>query len=707
MGTDVYGEAQAENLGVAVDLNYDGTILAAGAPTAGGGDAAGSVRSYLYTCGYDYEGAYLCDWVQMGGDIDGDYTNGEDECFGRALSLSSAGTKIAIGGEWSDLSGKNRAGVVRVYSYDSDSAGWSQMGSNLVTTSSVDGPKAYFGAAVSLSGDGLVVAAGYPGYPKPAAKYQGAVKVYEWDAASSDWTQRDQHSSSLYTSALVGAVDGDYFGSAVALSDDGSMVAVGSPGAAGAGSAAGGEVSVWVWDGTSSSYNAKGSVIKPAGSANRRSTDDASCGQSVAMSGDGLTLAIGCPGAALTIEFEGVAMDREGEVNVYVFSSDDDDWVLKATIEPDDEGKAGSAGNSRFGNAVSLDREGVVLGAGAYSYDLGYGSYEGTNNVGRASVYHTEDGWATWTQLMSVRGEDAADQMGGEGPTTTDFVGSTSGVAVSGDGLSFAAGAQGADEGANNAGAAMVYMTGVVAPPPPTSPASPTTPPPPTGPPPPPSPPPPSPPPYSEDDCSLLDEGSRYPATFNSGASAWQSTYPLCAVYCNTEGDPYFTWKFYGQVSTDDSIACTCDDTKGTDDVPYRSDCVCACICKLSGAPEYRIEDDDYLSGTSCLYPPPPSPQPLPPGKAPGPPPPSPPKPPSPPPRPPTPPLTPPPPSPPPPPRGDASPPPSPEPPISPPKPPPSPSPPPSSPPPLPPPSPGPPDSETGMRRKLADQSFG
>lgn len=548
LGSDLYGEAAADSFGTSVALNSDGSIVAAGAElNDAGGSAAGHVRIFEYTYSPSSGGS---DWVQMGSDIDGAMA---DERFGRTMSMSSDGWTLAIGGERSDAAGVNKGGVCRVYQWDG-SAAWGQLGGDLLSETKLD----YFGAAVALSGDGLVVAIGYPGYGSKL----GAVKVYDWTGTS--WAQREMHTTYYYT--LVGYDDGDRFGSALALNSDGSILAIGSPMADGAATGSnGGSVDVWEWDG--SAYSLLGSSIEPTG-ASRTTNNNAYCGQAVALSAAGLTLAIGCPRADLSDS--GYAL--QGEVNIFEYSSTSADWVSAGTVTPE----AGSDPDSmRFGEAVSLSDSGDVLAVGAWSHDASSYDYGGSrSNAGRVKVYQRDSSSSSsWTvdPLLTLTGGAASDRLGGEGMSALASAGA---VALSGDGTTVAAGAQGSDASAANAGAVMIYLTGFTVPPPPSPPASAVS------------------PPYTysyyygEENCAYLTEGyrraqpmppletpallrggpaprpkskvpsstrpcfacssrerparppalCRYPDAYNTGGSAWRSSYGACASYCDADG---------------------------------------------------------------------------------------------------------------------------------------------------------------------------
>ena len=142
MGGDIDGEAANDQSGTSVSLSDDGTIVAIGAYT---NDGAGADAGHVRV--YEYSGS---SWSQKGGDIDGEA--GGDRS-GRSVSLSSDGTIVAIGAIYNDGTGTS-AGHVRVYEYSGSS--WSQKGGD------IDGEAAddYSGWSVSLSSDGTIVAIG-------------------------------------------------------------------------------------------------------------------------------------------------------------------------------------------------------------------------------------------------------------------------------------------------------------------------------------------------------------------------------------------------------------------------------------------------------------------------------------------------------------------------------------------------------------------
>ena len=142
LGSDIDGEAAGDGFWTSVSLSSDGTRVAIGATNNdGNGSSAGHVRVY------DWNGTA---WVQAGSDIDGEAAYDQS---GYSVSLSSDGTRVAIGAATNDGGGSN-SGHVRIY--DWTNGAWVQAGSD------IDGEAAndHSGHSVSLSSDGTRVAIG-------------------------------------------------------------------------------------------------------------------------------------------------------------------------------------------------------------------------------------------------------------------------------------------------------------------------------------------------------------------------------------------------------------------------------------------------------------------------------------------------------------------------------------------------------------------
>ncbi len=168
LGADIDGEAAGDMSGGSVSLSSDGSRVAIGAHlNDGAGNYAGHVRIYEFDGG---------SWTQLGADIDGEAA---DDQSGFSVSLSSDGSRVAIGARYNDGAGAD-AGHVRIYEFGGTS--WTQFGADIDGEAVND----QSGSSVSLSSDGGRVAIGAPenGFGGSDA---GHVRIYEFDGGS--WTQ--------------------------------------------------------------------------------------------------------------------------------------------------------------------------------------------------------------------------------------------------------------------------------------------------------------------------------------------------------------------------------------------------------------------------------------------------------------------------------------------------------------------------------------
>ena len=202
IGVDINGEGAGDYSGHSVSLSSDGSIVAIGAEgNEAGGSNKGHVRVYENISGT---------WTQIGVDIDGE---ANADLSGSSVSLSNDGTIVAIGAKENDGGGA-QAGHVRIY--ENISGTWTQIGNDIDGEASPD----YSGGAISLSGDGSIVAIGAAGndaFGGTGANY-GHVRVYE--NVSGNWT--------LVDNEIDGEAFADGSGNAVSLSNDGSVVAIGA-----------------------------------------------------------------------------------------------------------------------------------------------------------------------------------------------------------------------------------------------------------------------------------------------------------------------------------------------------------------------------------------------------------------------------------------------------------------------------------------------
>ncbi|MCB9315713.1 MAG: choice-of-anchor D domain-containing protein [Lewinellaceae bacterium] len=168
-GSDINGEGLSDWLGWSVSLSSDGQTVAIGAPRNGGnGSNAGHVRVYKLIGGV---------WIQQGSDIDGEAAGDE---FGYSVSLSADGQTVAAGAKGNDGNGGD-SGHARVFQLSGGV--WTQLGAD------IDGeaPNDFSGSSVSLSPDGQTLAVAAYGNDGGGSQ-SGHIRVYK--LLGSVWTKQ-------------------------------------------------------------------------------------------------------------------------------------------------------------------------------------------------------------------------------------------------------------------------------------------------------------------------------------------------------------------------------------------------------------------------------------------------------------------------------------------------------------------------------------
>ena len=257
IGDDIDGENANDFSGFSVCLSADGTIVAIGSVDSdGNGIDSGQVRIFKNIAN---------NWSQIGGNINGETAG---DFSGYSVGLSDDGTIVAIGAYKNDGNG-TKSGHVRVFQNNGGS--WTQYGND------IDGEAAndYSGIAVSLSSDGSIVAIGAYGndgsFPEA-----GHVRVYQYNTGT--WSQIGDD--------IDGEAANDLSGTAISLSSDGNILAIGARGNGGNGVNSG---HVRVYQNNAGTWTQKGEDI------DGEAADDLS-GSGISLSSNGLIVAVGAPG---------------------------------------------------------------------------------------------------------------------------------------------------------------------------------------------------------------------------------------------------------------------------------------------------------------------------------------------------------------------------------------------------------------------------
>ncbi len=323
----------------------------------------------------------------------------KSDFFGVSLSLSGDGSALAVGAilEASAATGiggtqadNSAIGSGAVYVFRRAAGVWSQEA--YVKASNTDASD-QFGHSVSLSGDGSTLAVGARQEASAATGIGGTQAdnsagssgaVYVFRSAAGLWSQE------AYVKAS-NSDTGDQFGYSVALSGDGSTLAVGAIQEDSAATGIGG----------TQSNNAVGSgavyVFRRAASAwtqeayvKASNTDEGDgFGWHVSLSGDGSTLAVGAfQEASATTGIGGTQADNSAFQSgaVYVFRRAAGGWSQEAYVKA-----SNTDAGDRFGYSVVLSDDGSTLAVGAIQEDsaaTGLGGTEGDNSAsGSGAVY--------------------------------------------------------------------------------------------------------------------------------------------------------------------------------------------------------------------------------------------------------------------------------------------------------------------------------
>lgn len=287
---------------------------------------------------------------------------------------------------------------------------FSQRGSEINWGTDLD----YTGYSVAMSADGSIVAIGAPKYNGTNTTFIGVVRVYQWN--NSNFTQLG--------SDIIGEADGEKSGHSVALSADGSILAIGAPYNDGPGGSTEDVGVVRVYQLSNDDWVRLGDDI------NGRASKDLS-GYSVALSGNGNRLAVGAP---LALEDGGENIWQLGSVRVYEWSNnswtqlDDPIWGARGTENAASlaEEYGPQAGYSWMGHSVALSDAGDIVAVGAPFLEAPFVNQD----IGYVQVYQLTEG--KWTQMGR--------SIMGDGENYTLFGWS---VALSADGSTVAAGAPG------------------------------------------------------------------------------------------------------------------------------------------------------------------------------------------------------------------------------------------------------------------------
>ena len=289
----------------AVSISGDGNTLAHGAFF--NSDSSSLVTIYRWN---------RREWVRLGSDLPGSCA------FAGSLELSNNGNVAAIGSPLRNF----YAGFAEVVEYNEARGEWQRQG-DLIQGQESD---VLCGASVSLSSDGSVMAMGCPGTTIDGKLNAGRASVFQYHPTFG-WTKVGQSLDGFFRLAQ--------FGFSISLSGNGSRVAIGAPFVDPQGSLIS---RVYVYEVSLSDlmWYPLGDVIEGLYLADMS-------GQSISLSSDGLTLAIGAP--------------RRRYVQVVVYQSAEGYWMQIGVLDSEQD---------QFGSSVALSSNGRAgAGCGVNSFE--------------------------------------------------------------------------------------------------------------------------------------------------------------------------------------------------------------------------------------------------------------------------------------------------------------------------------------------------
>lgn len=358
-----------------------GTTIVIGA--SGNGDAGADTGS-----AYVFYRARIGSWRQQAKLTASDAEAGDQ--FGTSVAISD--DSIVVGARYDDESGENSGSA---YVFTRVVSTWSQLAKLIATDAAADDG---FGGSVAISDDSVVVGAMES---DSFGADSGSATIFT--RANSTWSQQ-------VNLTQTNVAPGDYFGSSVAISGD--SVVIGASGDDDGGSSSG---SAYVFTFTNSIWSQQAKLV----------ADDAESwdffGRSVSISDD--SVVIGADG------------DDNGG-SAYVFTRNGSSWSQQDRLIASD-----ATDYSRFGYAVAISGDSVVIGAHGNDDDLG-----GLIDLAASAAYVFIRSGSAWYEQAKLIAD---------GVEASDYFGHS--VAISGDSVVIGAKLGDGDGGETESGAAYVF----------------------------------------------------------------------------------------------------------------------------------------------------------------------------------------------------------------------------------------------------------
>ena len=331
LGDDINGSLENSYSGSAVAISGEGLIIAVRSLLGGGEDA--KQVAPVHVLKYN---KMKTAWEKLGDEIPGRWKSGLSK---ESVSLSDDGMTVALGGITVDTENNVRIGYTKVFTYNSVSRSWEQLGNEIEGIGAPDKR----GRAVALSQNGRTILIGEAGFKS------GEVMVFKYNIKSSQWKRIGKKIDFIVT-------EGDYTDVSVSISDDASTVAIGNENKSIEGSKSG-SVKVFRYNSSEGNWSRLGNAINGQ-NPNQR------FGSSVSLSGDAKFIAVGS---------DGTRKDT-GSTRIYNLVNSSEWKMIGNPIR-------GSSVEEYSGGSVSISPDGSLVAIGAPGVATERGDFVGATRV--------------------------------------------------------------------------------------------------------------------------------------------------------------------------------------------------------------------------------------------------------------------------------------------------------------------------------------
>lgn len=296
--------------------------------------------------------------------------NAPFDFFGGSFSISADGSTVAVGApQFGPV--PNRSGYVLILKWNETLSDYEKVGEPM----SGDNYGDSFGYTLALSGDASKLAIGAP-YHDTNGEQSGYVKIYLWNEDALNYT----HTGDIF----YGDNAGDLLGDTLQMSSDGRTLAIGASSSDGnTNSSDAGEVRIYRWNDTDSSFKLNGVLYGDQGDR---------FGFSLAISPDDSVIAVGAQDAKY--------------VKTYAWDANDMIYKQRGLPIYDDP-------NLKFGWSCSLSDEGMYLAIGALHVTSG-GSFDVSTVTTPGQVKVFQWNGTQYNQVGdTLSGDGNVDEFGG------------------------------------------------------------------------------------------------------------------------------------------------------------------------------------------------------------------------------------------------------------------------------------------------------